>query len=211
MRTKSCLLAFTLLLTTLSVFGQREETILGDRGWGFTGIWGGVSWDYAPYNGSEAYNQRGYFGFEFGRALNIGWSHFRMIDNVPLNIGAGELQRLDFNFNGGFLGYSFVPYKAIHPMLNLEMGQGRVSVTSPPFVGTSDNTFTIQPSAGVEINVFRWFRLGLEGGYRFVTGVDYVGLSDQDLSGAFGRATLKFGFSWGRYCKKPDYKQSYED
>ena len=210
MRTKSFIPAIALVFVSFSVFGQREETVLGERGWGFSGIWGGVSWDYTPYKGTEAYNQRGYFGFEFGRAFNIGWSHFRMIDDVPLGVGVGEFQRLDFNFNGGFLGYSFVPFKAIHPMLNLEMGQGRITVTSPPFVGR-DNTFTIQPSAGFEVNVFRWFRVGLEGGYRFVEGVEYAGLTDQDLSGPFGRATLKFGFSWGGYCKKPDYTKSYED
>lgn len=208
MHTKSCLLAIAFLLTSMTLFSQREETVLGERGWGFSGLWGGVSWDYTPYKGTEAFNQRGYFGLEFGKSLNIGWSHSRLIDDVPF--GTGEYKRLDFNFNGGFIGYSFAPYKAIHPMLNLEMGQGKITVTTPPFV-ERDKTFTIQPSAGVEINVFRWFRLGLEGGYRFVNGVDYAGLSDEDLSGAFGRATLKFGFSWGRYHKRHDYRQSYED
>jgi hypothetical protein len=210
MRTKSCFFALALLLTaSFSVFGQREETLFGSHGWGFSGIWGGVSWDYTSYNKHDGYNQRGYFGFEFGRALNVGWSHFRLIDDVPFNQG-GEFQRLDFNFNGGFLGYSFMPYKAIHPMLNLEMGQGRVAIYTP-LTTTRDNTFTVQPSAGVEINVFQWFRLGLEGGYRFVSDVEYAGLTNQNLSAPFGRATLKFGFSWGRFCKKTDYRKSYED
>lgn len=203
MHTKSCLLAFVLLLTSVSLFGQREETVLGERGWGFSGLWGGVSWDYTPYNGVEAFNRRGFFGFEFGKSLNVGWSHFRMIDDIAL---PGETARLDFNYNGGFIGYNFMPYKAIHPTLNLELGQGRVRHS----IEGNDKTFTIQPSAGVEINVFRWFRVGLEGGYRFVRNVDYVSLSDQDLSGVFGRATLKFGFSWGRYHKRPDYSRNYE-
>ena len=205
MRTRSFFPALALLLASFSVFGQREETILGERGWGFSGLWGGVSWDYTPYNGVEAFNRRGFFGFEFGRSLQVGWSHFRMIDDIA--VIPGESARLDFNYSGGFIGYSFVPYKAIHPTLNLELGQGRVQHS----LEGRDNTFTIQPSAGVEINVFRWFRLGLEGGYRFVRNVDYVSLNDADLSGAFGRATLKFGFSWGRYHKKQDYKQHYED
>lgn len=206
MRTNSCFLVFALLLTSAVAFGQqKEETILGDRGWGFSGIWGGVSWDYTPYNGVETYNRRGFFGFEFGRSLHLGWSHFRMIDDIALV--PGEPARLDFNYNGGFIGYAFLPYKAIHPMLNLELGQGRVQHS----IEGRDKTFTIQPSAGVEINVFRWFRVGLEGGYRFVRNVDYLSLTDQDLSGPFGRATIKFGFSWGRYHKKPDYRQNYEN
>ena len=58
--------------------------------------------------------------------------------------------------------------------------------------------------AGVEINIFRWLHLGLEGGYRFVTSSD-ISLSDRQLSNAFGQATLKFGFSWGRYRKQQDH------
>lgn len=210
MRTKSCFFALALLLTSFSAFSQREETLLGTKGWGFSGIWGGVSWDWTNYNHQEGYNQRGYFGFEFGRALYVGWSHFRLIDDVTFNQG-GEFQRLDFNFNGGFINYAFVPYKAVHPTLGVEMGQGRVAINTP-LTSNRDNTFTIQPSAGLEINVFRWFRLGVEGGYRFVSDVEYAGLTNQDLSGPFGRATLKFGISWGRfYCNKPNYKKSYEE
>ena len=206
MRTNSCFLVFALLLTSAVAYGQqKEETILGDRGWGFSGLWGGVSWDYTPYNGVETYNRRGFFGFEFGRSLHLGWSHFRMIDDIALV--PDEPARLDFNYNGGYIGYAFLPYKAIHPMLNLELGQGRVQHS----IEGRDKTFTIQPSAGVEINVFRWFRVGLEGGYRFVRNVDYLSLTDEDLSGPFGRATIKFGFSWGRYHKKPDYRQNYEN
>lgn len=205
MHTKSCLLAFAFLLSSITVFSQREETVLGEHGWGLSGLWVGASWEYTPYNSVDTYNKRGFFGFEFGRSLHVGWSHFRMIDDIaPI---PGEPWRLDFNYNGGFVGYSFLPYKAIHPTLNLEVGQGRVQHS----IEGRDKTFTIQPSAGVEVNVFRWFRVGLEGGYRFVRNVDYVSLSDQDLSGAFGRATLKFGFSWGRHHKKQDYRQSYEN
>ncbi len=204
MRTKSCFFALALLLSTLSAFGQREETVLGERGWGLSGVWGGVSYDYTSYGKADAFNRRGFFGFEFGRSLYVGWSHWRMIDDVTLN--NGDNQRLDFNFNGGFINYAFVPYKSIHPTLNLELGQGRVISSTEG----RDKTFTIQPSAGVEINVFRWMRLGLEGGYRFVRSVDYAGLSSDDLSGAFGKASLKFGFSWGRYHKRTDYKKSYE-
>ncbi|MCW5923889.1 MAG: hypothetical protein KIS77_16225 [Saprospiraceae bacterium] len=205
MRNKSFLFVLAFLLSSLSVIGQREETLLGTRGWGLSGLWGGVSWDYTQYKNIEATNRRGFFGFEFGRSLQLGWSHFRMIDDILLV--PGETQRLDFNYNGGFIGYAFIPYKAIHPTLNVEIGQGRVRHS----VEGRDNTLTIQPSAGVEINVFRWFRFGLEGGYRFVNGSNYASITDRDLSGPFGRATLKFGMSWGRYCKKPDYKKNYED
>ena len=72
----------------------------------------------------------------------------------------------------------------------------------------------MQPSAGVEINVFRWFRLGLEGGYRFVNDNDIAAIQDTQIEGAYGQASLKFGFSWGRFHKRKstkDYRRNDED
>jgi hypothetical protein len=48
----------------------------------------------------------------------------------------------------------------------------------------------------VELNVTKWFRLCLGGGYRYIDGVDenIVGVSSSALRGANGELTLKFGF-----------------
>lgn len=62
----------------------------------------------------------------------------------------------------------------------------------------SDRVLVLQPSAGLEINLLRWFRLGLDGGYRFVTDTDLLEIRDTDVSAFFGELTLKFGWSWGR-------------
>ena len=205
MRTKSCLLALALLLTSFSIFGQREETVLGERGWGLSGVWGGYTHHYTAYDNTDDFNRGGFFGFEFGKSLTIGWTQYSLRDDITLE--NNDDQRFDFRFKGGHIGYAFIPYKAVHPVLNVELGRGRATLQGEG----NDDMFVIQPSAGVEINVFRWFRLGLEGGYRFARNVDYVSLTDDDLSGAFGKASLKFGFSWGRYHKKPDYKKHYEN
>jgi hypothetical protein len=77
-----------------------------------------------------------------------------------------------------------------------------------------DRIFAVQPTAGIEINVFRWFHVGLEGGYRFISDSNVEGLTDSDLSGPFGQATLRFGWSWGRAPKKVRSQQtntSYND
>lgn len=204
MRTKSCFLTFALLFTTLFLFAQREETVLGERGWGLSGIWGGYTHQYTAYNNTDAFNRGGFFGFEFGKSLFVGWTHFRLRDDIVLD--GGDERRFDFKFNGGRIGYAFVPYKAFHPMLNVDIGRGRAKLAGEG----NDDMFLIQPTAGVELNVFRWFRIGLEGGYRFVRNADYISLSNEDLSGPVGQASLKFGFSWGRHHKRPDYKRNYE-
>ncbi|MEZ4965006.1 MAG: hypothetical protein R2791_07165 [Saprospiraceae bacterium] len=205
MRTKSCFLALAFLLLNTIVYAQREETVLGSRGWGLSGLWGGYTHHYTDYNGTDAFNRGGFFGFEFGKSLFVGWTHYSLRDDIVLD--KGDNQRFDFRFNGGKIGYAFVPYKAVHPMINVELGRGRAKLAGEG----DDNIFVIQPSVGVEVNVFRWFRLGLEGGYRFARNVDYVALNDSDLSSPYAKATLKLGFSWGRYHKRTNYTKNYED
>lgn len=205
MRTKSCFLAFAILLAALPAISQREETVLGERGWGLSGIWGGYSHQYTSYDKTDGFNRGGFFGFEFGKSLFVGWTHYSLRDDIVLD--QNDNQRFDFRFNGGRIGYAFLPYKAVHPLLSIELGRGRAKLAGEG----NDDMFIMQPSAGVEINVFRWFRIGLEGGYRFARNVDYVSLSDSDISGPFAQASLKFGFSWGRYHKRPDYRKNYED
>ena len=207
MSTKSCLLAALFLITVFtSASAQREETVLGERGWGLSGLWGGYTQQYTQYDDKDAFNSGGFFGFEFGKSLTVGWSHGNLRDDITLK--NNEQQRFDFKYNGGKIGYAFIPYKAIHPVLNFEIGKGRASLSG---VG-EDKVLVMQPSAGFEVNVFRWFRLGVEGGYRFVQNSDLAGISTDQMSGAFGQASLKFGFSWGRYHKRSEpSKNNYEN
>ncbi len=195
MKTKSFLLLVALFVSQLAI-AQREETIAGERNLGFTGVWGGSKHQLMSLGDNNAYLRGGYFGLEFGKALFIGYGRYRTDDNFTL--GALQNQDFDMRWRVGTLGYGFQNYKAVHPMINIDAGAGKVRIGD---LG-SDRIVVIQPSAGIEINVFRWFHLGIEGGYRFVTDSDLPGISDRDLSGAFGQATLKFGFSWGRYHKR---------
>lgn len=194
MRTKSFLLLLG-LFASLSVFSQEEQTVMGHRNLSFSGIWGGGKHQLIRLGDNNAYLHGGFFGLEFGKSLFIGFGKYHTDDNFS----RGTLQNQDFDmrWSVGSLGYGFQSFKAVHPMINVDAGSGKIRMGDL----APDRVVIIQPSVGVEINVFRWFRLGLEGGYRFVTNTDLPGLNDQALSGAFGQATLKFGFSWGRYRK----------
>jgi hypothetical protein len=191
------LLPVALLLTVIS-YAQREETLLGGRNWGLTGAWGGYKHQITQYGNTNSYVRGGNFGLEFGKSLFVGVARYRLVEDVTWD--QLQNQQFDMNWQVLDLGYAIQPYKAIHPMINLNAGPGKVSLTNEG----DDRIFVIQPSAGVEINLFRWFRLGLEGGYRFVTDTNLGTLSDQDLSGAYGQASLKFGFSWGRQRKNAE-------
>ena len=57
----------------------------------------------------------------------------------------------------------------------------------------NDAFFIAEPSLNLEMNVLRFFRVAIGGSYRFVEGLDMVGLGTADLRGAAGSLTLKFG------------------
>jgi len=91
--------------------------------------------------------------------------------------GQSSTQILEFKYNTFYAGYSFQTYRVIHPYLSIGLGPGKLKVN-----GDNDKLLVMQPSAGVEINVFRWMRVGMEGGYRLVTGTQGDRIENEDLS-----------------------------
>jgi hypothetical protein len=208
MKNKQIFLFVLVLFAAMnSLFAQKEETIAGNRGLGFSGIWGGSKHQLANFNqnNTNSYMAGGFFGLEFGKSLLLGWGHYNLVDEFKWD--DIENQQFDMRWNPMLVQYGFRNYKAVHPQIGVELGRGRVELGD-----SRDRIFVVQPSAGMEINVFRWFHIGLDGGYRFVNDSSIAGLSNEDLSGWFAQASLKFGFSWGRYYKKKSTpKSSYED
>ncbi len=192
MRNKiSLLLPAFLCLATLT-FAQREETILGTRGFGLTGAWGGSQHQITQFGNQNAYINGGFFALEFGKALSIGLSNYDLNGDILWD-GKPD-QKFDLRWRTLSLDYAIRAHKPIHPVVGLEGGWGRAELGEE----RTDRLFILQPTAGLEINVFRWFHLGLEGGYRFATNSSIAGLNDTDLSGAYGQIALRFGWSWGR-------------
>lgn len=80
----------------------------------------------------------------------------------------------------------------VHPTFNISIANAKLSSEARE----KDRVWTVVPAAGVELNVVRWFRLGMEAGYRFASDVETPGLNDADISGGFGTLRLRFGWSW---------------
>lgn len=185
-------------LSALSAQSQREQTLLGDRGFKLTGFWANWNHQLAPFDDQYGYFRGWQFGLEFGKAIFLGYGRNRLDEPVTLADG----RRMDFNYNAFKIGYGIVPWRAIHPVVQVDFGPGRTRINNE----LRRNNFVVQPAAGLEINVFRWLRLNMEGGYRFVRakGID-IGVSDCELSGPYAQATARFGLSWGKHYAAPKY------
>jgi hypothetical protein len=176
----------------VNAFSQKEETILGSNGLRLSGIWGSSKSQITRFGSTNSYMNGGVLGLEFGNALYIGYGSYTLTSDVRWD----NTPNRDFNFTWGgpMIGYGLNNYKRFHPVFAMQAGQGSVWFDE----NNKDKVFVIQPSLGLEINVLRWFHIGLDGGYRFTSNADVANLTDSQLSGAFGQVSFKFGYSWNR-------------
>ena len=178
-----------LTICTLAVYGQRQETLFSN-GLGLTGFWAGPKYNFSYFNDDFAYVRGGTFGFEFANTVAIGWSGTRFKDQVNIE---GVAQNFKLDYSNFMLNVTPNSFKVIHPIIGAQIGGGKLKLDD----GQSERVFIIQPSLGFEVNVFKWLRIAAEGGYRFVSDVDTIGIDNVDVSSPFAQINLKFGFSWG--------------
>ena len=187
------LFALFMILTLSLAAQEKTETVFGRNGLKFSGIWGASSSNFSFYDlddqGNTAFYNGGYGGLEFGRSVFVGWAGYSMRDEVDLE---DVNENFSLKYNGPML--SIIPYarKVGHPRFNAVIGSGKLRIDDD----LVDRVMVIQPSIGIEVNVLRWFRLGLEGGYRMVTNVNTPNISAQDVSSPFAQIDLRFGISW---------------
>ena len=179
-------LACLAFATTLTA----QETLFNSNGLGLSGAWGTATYNYSFLEDDYVYGRGGSFGLEFGNTLYVGYAWTRFRDEAELR-NAPDFR---LKYNGLLLGVTPNSYKVVHPRLNALVGGGKIFLRD----GNFDRVFVLQPSAGLEINVFKWFRLGLEGGYRFITNDNTPGLTSENISSPFAQIDLRFGFSWDR-------------
>ena len=107
-------------------------------------------------------------------------------------------------YGGLILGAIFSPKEVIHIYTPVLIGAGGMEITDrnhlnnfhrPNFGTYIENSafFVVEPGIEVEINVTRFFKIGLGASYRLVRESDLITLSDSDLSGFSGGLSLKFG------------------
>lgn len=194
MMKKGMLTALAVFIVFAALTAQRQETLFGGGGFRFSGIWGAFTNTYSFFEEDRGYHAGGNIGLEFGRSVYLGYAWNKLQDDIQLPLGNTSFRLRQNNFILSIMPNS---YALVHPVITFQTGGGRVTLSD----GQSDRVFIFQPSAGMEINIFTWFHLGIEGGYRFVTDNDLPNLDQQAFSSPFAQLSLRFGISWGGYCR----------
>jgi hypothetical protein len=176
------------------------ETLVADEV--VSGGFGGPVVLYSRVRGHDAFFLGGRGGWIANHRVVLGGGGFGMMSRVPAPpgaLGGGENLRLGFGYGGLWLEYIFLPHKLIHASLGTLLGVGGASYTRIHDVldesseVESDGVFVADPTLCIELNVFRYMRIDVGAGYRFVGGLELSGLDHQALNGFTGTVQLKFG------------------
>jgi hypothetical protein len=186
MKNFTLILFCIIFLLNTSYAQQKEETLFNNSSIDLTGVWAGSTNGLVEFNNNFSLSNSGYFLFEINNDFLIGWAGYGSGNQLT----SGDKAQIDGS--DLVLGYAFKSNKTIHPIVYAKGGRGSLKINEQKV----DKVTVFEPSVGMEVNVFRWFKVGLEGGYRFVTNVDAPGLNDNDFSSPVVGLRLKFGWSW---------------
>jgi hypothetical protein len=183
------------LLSATAVFAQKDETMFSDID--RIGGWGAPLFEYTNLNkdvevvsgggGALVLNDFYLGGYGMGTS------------SLFLN-GEGQTdQSLKFKHGGFWLGYTPIQHRVVHPYLSVRLGWGKANYEEKDSSGQTlskdrSSIFVTTPEAGLEVNVFSFFRIAATASYRWANGFDPAGgFGEDDLSGFGATLTLRFG------------------
>ncbi len=137
-------------------------------------------------------------GLILNRSFILGLEGYGLANEIRIN--PDDDQPIDFAYGGLFLGYVNSSHKLIHLSLHSLIGGGGLRYRDWYCNGWFDSSneedalFVFEPGLDIVLNVTKHFRIGIGGTRRFVQGVDFNGLNNDDLSGPSLALVLQGGF-----------------
>lgn len=191
MKKISCVL-FALFLT-ISVVAQ-EETLVGEEI--HSGGYGGPVWKLTSINGTTTSLSGGRGAWLINHKFGIGGGGYGTISDVKSEFTLDNRPLyIELDYGGLELEYIHQSDKLIHWTLHTLIGSGTAKLRhhSPDREIASDKLYLIEPSLNADINIAKWFRIGVGASYRYVSGLDLSPLGQSDLNSLSGLICLKFG------------------
>lgn len=147
----------------------------------------------------------GRMGFTFNRKFSVGLAAYGLSNNsnfMDNRFSTTDPLRIGMVYGGLNMEYTLFSNSVIHFTVPVVVGATGVYVYEDDgdFFGNEydevENSagFIVEPGVNVELNVFKFMRLDLGVGYRYVAETDLMYLTDADLTDLSFNATFKFGF-----------------
>ncbi len=191
-------LLFAAILTGMVTlaFAQHETLFNNAR---VVGAFGGPITEFGISDGlNTAYGGGG--GIVIGNAF-LGCYGMGSVDLNEL-IDGNNIDQIELAHGGFWVGYTYQPYKLLHVFSTAKIGWGAVNVKTDNFnlfEDRNDDVFVLTPELGLELNIFKWFRLAGTAGYRWVNGTSAATIyNDEDFSGFVSTVSFRFGWFGNR-------------
>lgn len=180
---------FFLLLFGFQFAHAQQETLVNDLE--FTGGFGGPIMEFSSINDQLTVDIGG------GGALilnNFFLGGYGMGTDFPEYNYDNESYNIRFKHGGLWMGFVQKPYKMVHFYGSFKIGWGKTWLELDREKYHKDNILSVIPEIGIEMNVTKFMRIAITGGYRVVSGVNKVpGLGNSDFSSPTGAITFSFG------------------
>jgi hypothetical protein len=190
---KNWFLLLAFIFCASAGFAQAQQTLFKRAR--VTGGFGSLLFENRLGNSKAQTAMGGGGGLAFGDVF-VGGYGVGAVDFDALFDGR-DVDQLEIGHGGLWVGLNIPTRKVLHGYVSGRFGWGAVEVPfDDPNIRYSDidRIFVMTPEAGIELNVFSWFRIAGSLGYRYTSGIREGGnLSNKDFSGAFYGINLRFG------------------
>lgn len=185
------LILVTLCCTSVFLEAQRTETLFGRAR--TIGAFGGPIIEYHYKNGDVDVMGGGGGGLIINDFFIGGYG----VGSAPSNVfDIPDVRSLELAHGGLWLGGTYKKHNLIHFFSSVKLGWGAVGIEfDDDDFDYVDDVYVIQPEAGLELNVFRWFRVAGTASYRVVDGYDKnLGIDENQFNNFGFNLTFRFGF-----------------
>lgn len=185
--------------------GEEMKTVFGSG----TEIKGFASFDnkITDFNAEKALFMGGHGGVILNKHIVFGLGGYGLVTRNEFD-GIVPDKELDLygGYGGLVLGYIIAPKEVIHVTVPVLLGAGGIEVVDHDIARNIDDRgvtversafFVVEPSVQVEINVTKFFRFAIGGGYRFVHGSSLG--NNQVKDGDLTSWTANVSFIAGRF------------
>jgi hypothetical protein len=194
---KILFLAMLLLWLTAIPVWAADETLIGNSG-DYTGIWG-IDLKSSPVNGRPGLWLGGFSGRIINNgSLFIGSEGYILLTQLSAPAGAPDIGvpcNIGLFYCGLTCEYTLNPSKLIHVSGSVLAGLGYVKYIGADYNikdGLAALCFVAEPGVNVMMNVTDSFKAGLGASYRWVSGLNIQGLTNDDLKGVSINLIFKF-------------------
>ena len=190
---KKQILFFVLVFLTSSLFAQKHETLFNKAR--VVGAFGGPIVEFGFGDGNEFGTSAGGGGGLIVDNFFIGGYGLGGTDFSDEIFENDDIFRLDLGHGGFWLGFTTPHYKMVHVFSSVKLGWGALGIEfDNEDFDYEDGVFVVTPELGLELNIFKFFRIAATAGYRYVDGIrDNGNVATDAFNGMVGTLTFRFG------------------